>query len=77
LSDNLKQKTNESVNKSIDDPLETASSIYEDAKVAAQNAIKNAGAKEEIVSDTVKPLKIGDPNMISDLNLWPAGPDQN
>ena len=75
MFDNLKQKTSESFDKPIDDTRDAARAIYDDAKVAAKNAIKSAGLEEEI--HPVKPIKIGDPKTISDLNFGPTGPDQN
>lgn len=77
MFDNLKQKTSESIDKSVDDTREAARVVYDDEKVATHNTIKNTGMETQKSPDPVKPVKIGDPNILSDLKIGPSGPDQN
>jgi hypothetical protein len=69
MFDNLKQKTNESIDKSVDDTREAARVVYDDAKIATHTTTKNAEVKARKEADPVKPVKIGDPQIISDLKI--------
>jgi hypothetical protein len=67
MFDNLKQKTNESIDKSVDDTREAARVVYDDAKIATHITTKTAEVEARREADPVKPVKIGDPQIISDL----------
>ena len=52
MYDNLKEKTNETVDKSIDDPRTAAQNVHDDVGITPRDTVKNAEAEARTAADT-------------------------
>lgn len=66
MYDNLKEKTNETQDKSVDDTRMAAQPEHDDVWVTTRDTIKNAGVEAHTVSDNAK---IEARNIVSDPRI--------